>query len=59
MVLQLPKSIADSKEGRPGSNPHYVKMNVVESISKIDVVTIASFVTLPIISMIVIFKDFK
>lgn len=36
-VSTTPLSIAESKEGRPGSIPHFVKMNVVESISKIDI----------------------
>jgi hypothetical protein len=35
-VSTTPLSIAESK-GRPGSIPHFVKMNVVESISKIDI----------------------
>jgi hypothetical protein len=30
-------SIAESKEGRPNSIPHFIKINVVESISKIDI----------------------
>ena len=36
-VSTTPLPIAESKEGRPGSIPHYLKINVVESISKIDI----------------------
>lgn len=36
-VSTTPLSIDQSKEGHPGSIPHYLKMNVVESISKIDI----------------------
>jgi transposase-like protein len=36
-VSATPLSNAESKEDRPVSIPHYIKINVVESISKIDV----------------------
>lgn len=36
-VSATPLSNAESKEGRPNSIPHYIKINVVESISKIDI----------------------
>ena len=36
-VSTTPLSSVESKEGRPNSIPHFVKMNVVESLSKIDV----------------------
>ncbi len=36
-VSTTPLPIAESEEGRPDSIPHYIKMNVVESISKIDI----------------------
>ena len=35
-VSATPLSDAKSKDGRPNSIPHYIKINVVESISKID-----------------------
>lgn len=37
-VSTTPLSSDKSKEGRPNSIPHYIKINVVESISKIDIV---------------------
>ena len=36
-VSATPLSNAERKEGRPNSIPHYIKINVVESISKIDI----------------------
>ena len=36
-VSSKPLPNAESKEGRPNSIPHYIKINVVDSISKIDI----------------------
>lgn len=36
-VSTTPLLIAKNKEGRPASIPHYIKINIVESISKIDI----------------------
>jgi len=36
-VSTTPLSSADSKEGLPNSIPHFIKINVVESITKIDI----------------------
>ena len=36
-VSTTPLSVAESKERRPKSIPHYIKINIVESISKIDI----------------------